>query len=111
MIFSHPLARSASVFTAKNNDGSEYRVLAIVTTLELDPKSRNYKKPFVEKLSRAARDYLADSDEAAVFILMNRLRDWGTHSSSGGGARRRPGDARKRIEGHSGSFRICTMWR
>jgi hypothetical protein len=44
MIFSHPLARSAIVFTAKNNDGSEYRVLAIVTTLELDPKSQNYKK-------------------------------------------------------------------
>jgi hypothetical protein len=69
MIFSHPLARRASVFTAKNNDGSEYRVLAIVTTLELDPMSQNYKKPFVEKLSRAARDYLADSDEAAAFVL------------------------------------------
>jgi hypothetical protein len=104
MIFSHPLARSASVFTAKNNDGSEYRVLAIVTTLELDPKSQNYKKPFVEKLSRAAKDYLADSDEAAAFVLMNRPRDWGAHSSSGGGARRRPGDARKMVEGHSGSF-------
>jgi hypothetical protein len=44
MIFSHPLARSAGVFPAKNNDGSEYRVLAIVTTLELDPKSQNYKR-------------------------------------------------------------------
>ena len=54
MNFSHPLARSASVFAAKNNDGSEYRVLAIVTTLELDPKSQNYKRLFVEKLSRAA---------------------------------------------------------
>ena len=93
MIFSHPLARSASIFTAKNNDGSEYRVLAIVTTL---------KKPFVEKLSRAARDYLADSEE--VVVLMNRPRDWGAHLSSGGRARRRPGDARKRVEGHSGSF-------
>ena len=104
MIFSHPLARSASVFTAKNNDGSEYRVLAIVTTLELDPKSQNYKRLFVEKLSRAARDYLADSDEAAAFVLMNRPTDWGAHLSSGGGARRRSGDARKRVEGHSGSF-------
>ena len=91
MIFSHPLARSASVFTAKSNDGSEYRVLAIVTTLELDPMSQNYKKPFVEKLSRAARDYLADSDEAAAFALMNRPRDWRAHSSSAEGARRRPG--------------------
>ena len=82
MIFSHPLARNASVFTAKNNDGSEYRVLAIVTTLELDPKSQNYKRLFVEKLSRAARDYLADSDEAAAFVLMNRPRDWAHLSSS-----------------------------
>ena len=77
MIFSHPLARRTSVFTAKNNNGSEYRVLAIVTTLELDPRGQNYKKPFVEKLSRAARDYLAASDEAAAFVLMNRPRDWG----------------------------------
>ena len=77
-------------------------MLAIVTTLELDPMSQNYKKPFVEKLSRAARDYLADSEEAVV--LMNRPRDWGAHLSSGGRARRRPGDARKRVEGHSGSL-------
>jgi hypothetical protein len=86
MIFSHPLARSASVFTAKNNDGSECRVLAIVTTLELDPKSQNYKRLFVEKLSRAASDYLADSEEVAAFVLMNRPRDWGARSSLGGGA-------------------------
>jgi hypothetical protein len=76
MTFSHPLARSASVFTAKNNDGSEYRVLAIATTLELDPKSQNYKKKYVEKLSSAANDYLAGSDEAPAFVLLNRPRDW-----------------------------------
>jgi hypothetical protein len=75
------LARSASVFTAKKNDGSEYRVLAIVTTLELDPKNQNYKKPFVERLSRAAKEYLAYSDEATAFVLMDRPRDWGAHSS------------------------------
>ena len=79
-------------------------MLAIVTTLELDPKSQNYKRLFVEKLSRAASDYLADSEEVAAFVLMNRPRDWGAHLSSGGGARCRPGDARKRVEGHSGSF-------
>jgi hypothetical protein len=84
MIFSHPLARSASVFTAKNNYGSQYPVLAIVTTLELGLKSQNYKNLFVEKLSRAARDYLADSDEAAAFVLMNRPRDWGANLSSVG---------------------------
>jgi hypothetical protein len=90
MKFSHPLARSASVFTAKNNDGSAYRALAIVTTLDLDPKSQNYKRLFVEKLSRAAADYLADSDDATAFVLMNKPSDWRAHSSSAGGARRRP---------------------
>jgi hypothetical protein len=104
MTFSHPLARSANVFTAKNNDGSEYRVLAIVTTLELDPKSQNYKKLFVEKLSRAARDYLADTDEVAAFVLMNRPRDWRASSSSGRRSARPPGDARMKFEGDSGSF-------
>ena len=84
-------------------------MLAIVTTLELDPKSHGYKKPFVEKLSKVAADYLVGSGEAAAFVLMNRPRDWGARSSSGGGARRRPGDARKRVEGNSGTFCICSM--
>ena len=68
-----------------------FSLLAIVTTLELDRKSQNYKKRFVEKLSRAAKDFLADSDKAAAFVLINRPKDWRVHSSSGGGARRRPG--------------------
>ena len=88
MIFSHPLARSAKLFTVKNNDGSEYRALAVVTTLELDPKSQNYKKLFVERLSRAATDFLNDSREATAFVLINRPRDWRANSSLGGGTRR-----------------------
>jgi len=104
MIFAHPLARSASLFTAKNNDGSEYRALAIVTTLELDPKSQNYKKPFVEKLSRAAKEYLADSDDATAFVLMNRPRDWRAHASSAEGARPARENARKRVEDRSSSL-------
>jgi hypothetical protein len=83
MVFSHPLARNASVFVAKNNDGSEYRVLTIVTTLELDPQSQNYKRPLVEKLSTAAKDYLTHSDEATASLLMSRPKDWRTHSSGG----------------------------
>jgi len=82
MTFLHPLARSASVFIAKNDDGGEYRVLAIATTLELDPKSHTYKKSFVEKLSEAATDYIANSNEAAAFILMNRPTDWLDRSPS-----------------------------
>jgi hypothetical protein len=48
----------------------------VVTTIPLDPGEKGYKKSLVERLSRAARDYLADSNEAASFMLMHRLRDW-----------------------------------
>lgn len=77
MAFSHPLARGAKVWTAKANDGSEQRILVIVTTIGLEPDDKGYKKSLVERLSRAARDYLADSNEAASFLLIPRLRDWG----------------------------------
>ena len=76
MTFSHPLARSAKVFTAHRRDGNEQRVLAIVTTLEFDPKDKHYKKRFVERLSDAARDYVRKSDNVAAFVLMNRPKDW-----------------------------------
>ena len=49
------------MWTAKAHDGGEQRVLVIVTTIPLDPGEKGYKKSLVERLSRAARDYLADS--------------------------------------------------
>jgi hypothetical protein len=64
------------VWTAMAHDGSEQRVLVIVTTIPLEPNDKGYKKSLVERLSRAASDYLADSKEAASFLLMSRLRDW-----------------------------------
>jgi hypothetical protein len=76
MAFSHPLARGAKVWTAKAQDGSEQRVLVIVTTIPLEPDEEGYKKSLIERLSRAAHDYLADSKEAASFLLVSRLRDW-----------------------------------
>ena len=76
MAFSHPLARGAKIWPAKAHDGSEQRVLVIVTTIPLDPGEKGYKKSLVERLSRAARDYLGNSNEAASFMLMHRLRDW-----------------------------------
>ena len=76
MAFSHPLARGAKVWTAKAQDGGEQRVLVIVTTISLEPNDKGYKKSLVERLSRAAGDYLADSNEAASFLLMSRMRDW-----------------------------------
>jgi hypothetical protein len=77
MSFSHPLARGAKVWTAKTHDGSEQRVLVIVTTIPLEPNEKGYRKSLVERLSRAAREHLASSNEAASFMLIPRLREWG----------------------------------
>ena len=74
--FSHPLARAARVWTTQNLDGSEQLVLAIVTTMELDPACRHYKKKLVEKLSRAAMEHLAQSSVASAFVIMNPMRQW-----------------------------------
>jgi hypothetical protein len=76
--FTHPLARTARVWRAKNLDGSEWGVLVIVTTMELDPKSDRYNERLVERLSRAANGYLARSSEATAFVLVNRMRQWPT---------------------------------
>lgn len=64
------------MWTAKAHDGGEQRILVIITTIPLEPNDKGYKKSLVERLSRAARDYLAESHEAASFLLMSRLRDW-----------------------------------
>jgi hypothetical protein len=76
MAFSHPLARGAKVWTARAQDGSEQRVLVIITTIPLDPGEKGYKKSLVERLSRGARDYLTESNDAVSFMLMHRMRDW-----------------------------------
>jgi hypothetical protein len=74
--FSHPLARAARVWTAQQHDGSEQRVLVIVTTMELDSANKRYNKKLVKKLSRVAREYLAPSSVASAYIIMNPIRQW-----------------------------------
>jgi phenylpyruvate tautomerase PptA (4-oxalocrotonate tautomerase family) len=76
-VFSHPLARAARVWRAEGPDGSEQRVLVVVTTLELDPNNNRYKAKLVEKVTRAAKEHLEQSPEAASFVIMNPLRQWG----------------------------------
>ena len=64
------------MWTAKDHDDGERRVLVIATTVPLDPAQKGYKKSLVEKLSRAAREHIAESNEAESFMLISRLRDW-----------------------------------
>ena len=61
----------------RSRDGSERRVLLVVTTLELDPESEKYRKKLVNRLSDAVSLYLEAESDVAEFILVNRTRDWG----------------------------------
>jgi hypothetical protein len=77
MAFTHPLARAAQVFAAHAHDGAERQVLAIITTLELDPHSRRYNRGLVEKLSAAARDYIASADGTGKDAAIRAIwREW-----------------------------------
>jgi hypothetical protein len=78
MAFVHPLARAAKVWIARRLDESEQRILVVVTTIALDASQKGFKKSLVEKLSKAAREHIAESTEAEAFVLINRLRDWKT---------------------------------
>jgi hypothetical protein len=71
-----PSCPSAKVFVAHGRDGTDQQILVIATTAELDPQSERYKKCLVEKLSAAARDYVARSDRVTAFLLMNPMKDW-----------------------------------
>lgn len=73
MKFSHPLARSAKVWSAEFAEGAPRTVLTVVTTLELDPDHKKFKAEQVDRLTAAARTFVADHpDKAAGFVLMNK---------------------------------------
>ncbi len=76
MVFSHPLARGAKVWTANLEDGQIKRILVIVTNAELDANSGKYKADTIERLNVAARDFLRETGTADGFLLANRMRDW-----------------------------------
>lgn len=70
-----PACEGARVAIAKLHDGTEQRLLVIVTTAELDPMSHKFKKKTVQRLSHAAQEYLADTAIADGFVMINRLKD------------------------------------
>jgi hypothetical protein len=82
----------APSFTAQTHDGRERQILAVVTTVELDPKNERYRKGLVDRLSAAARDYVARSDQVKEFVLMSRPKDW-----------RQPAEAHRRHPAVSGA--------
>ena len=75
--FKHPLARRAKVWTSKTRDGVARPLLVILTTLTLDEKDKDFRKKLVDKLDKAASDYVAQSPELAGYLLVNRPKEWG----------------------------------
>ncbi len=76
MLFTHPLARGAKVWSANFEGGESKRILVIVTSAELEPGSRKYKPEHIERLSEAARDFIKETGAADGFLFANRMRDW-----------------------------------
>jgi hypothetical protein len=74
--FNHPLARGVCLRPAVSLDGAERPMLVVVTTLQLDPSREGYRRSYVERLSRAAKEHLSRFPDVAEFVLTNRLRDW-----------------------------------
>lgn len=75
--FTHPLARDAKVWASGGHSGSPQKVLVIITRLELDQDHPRFKAKLVERLSAAARAWIAENPaEAGEFLLMNRPKRW-----------------------------------
>ena len=75
--FKHPLARRARVWISKTRDGVAQPLLVVLTTLTLDHKDDEYRKKLVDKLDKAASEYVAQSPQLAGYVLVNRPREWG----------------------------------
>ena len=75
--FKHPLARDAKIWQSTGIKGKGQRILVVITTLELDEANRKYRAEKVERLTDAAKTWLAEHASAASDILfVNRPKDW-----------------------------------
>ena len=75
MKFSHPLARSGSVWPAITLDDKAHDILVIVTTLELDARHKKFKASKVERLRDAAKQYLREHlPDVREVVLMNPVK-------------------------------------
>ncbi len=72
MSFSHPLARAAKVWPAEVNTGETFKILVVVTTLDLDEASENYNQQMIDVLSAAAQEYVDGTDEVDGFLIATR---------------------------------------
>ena len=75
--FKHPLARNATIARRRGRQGEDEAVLVIVTTLDLDPKSRGHNAKNLNRLRDAAKDYLAEREDLGGYVILNRVKQWG----------------------------------
>ena len=87
------------MWTAKAQDGSEQQVLVIVTTIPLEPADKGYKKSLVERLSRAAHDYLAELERGCFVRALEPIE----------GLEGRQGLSARALYPAKGQFRVCPL--
>jgi hypothetical protein len=66
----------ARVVVVTKPNGADRLVLAVLTGIDLDRKGRWHSRAAIENLSAAIRGYLAESGEAAGYVLIDRLPEW-----------------------------------
>ena len=72
MKFSHPLARSGSVWPATTLDNKAHD---IVTTLKLDARHKKFKASKVERLRDAGKQYIREHvPDVREVVLMNPVK-------------------------------------
>lgn len=74
--FKHPLARRAKIWAAKTREGADQNLLIVVTTLELNPKQEAYSQKHVDRLAKAAQEFVAETPDLDGCVLVNRPKEW-----------------------------------
>ena len=74
MKFSHPLARSGSVWSATTLDDKAHDILVIMT-LELDARHKKFKASKVERLRDAGKQFIREHVPAVrEVVLINPVK-------------------------------------
>ena len=75
MKFSHPLARGSQFWHVESLDDGSQEVFVVMTTLELKPDHKRFKREKVERLRVAARVHLRDhAPNVRKILIMNPLK-------------------------------------
>ena len=77
MDFKHELARDAKIWPTAGVKGKVRRVLVVITALELDKESKDFKTKKFSLLSTAAKEWVSEHQtEADDYMIISRPKVW-----------------------------------